>query len=77
MKTGTLAMITFSLIMRDAADGQVAVVLYLFRNDEVASVTTIATVPRSQSTMVLIKSRVHLRRAGVADASEAYQRKAG
>ena len=70
-------MITFSLITRDATNGEVAIVLYLFRNDEVASVTTIATVPRSQATMVLIKSRVHLRRQGVADANEAYQRKAG
>ncbi|HEX4764745.1 MAG TPA: hypothetical protein VH414_00550 [Lichenihabitans sp.] len=70
-------MITFSLITRDAGDGEVAIVLYLFRNDEVASVTTIATVPRSQATMVLIKSRVHLRRQGVQDANEAYQRKAG
>ncbi len=70
-------MITFSLITRDASNGEVAIVLYLFRNDEVASVTTIATVPRSQATMVLIKSRVHLRRHGVADANEAYQRKAG
>ncbi len=70
-------MITFSLITRDATNGEVAIVLYLFRNDEVASVTTIATVPRNQATMVLIKSRVHLRRQGVADANEAYQRKAG
>lgn len=70
-------MITFSLITRDAANGEVAIVLYLFRNDEVASVTTIATVPRNQATMVLIKSRVHLRRQGIQDANETYQRKAG
>lgn len=70
-------MITFSLITRDATDGQVAIVLYLFRDDEVASVTTVATVPRQQATMVLIKSRVHLRRAGVADANEVFRRKAG
>ena len=63
-------MITFSLIRRDLPNGHVAIVLYLFRKDDVASVTTIATVAPNLATQIFMKARVHLRKSGVRDASE-------
>ncbi len=70
-------MITYTLITRDLTEGQVAIVLYLFRDDEVASVTTIATVARNAAAVMLMKSRAHLHKVGVPDADEPLLRAAG
>ncbi len=63
-------MITYTLITRDLADSRVGLVLYLFRNDDVASITTIAAVARKTAPELLGKSRAHLRSLGIRDADE-------
>ena len=61
-------MISYSLIRRDLPDGLAAIVLYLFRNNDVASVTTIATVPPGLAMSIFMKARSHLRKNRVKDA---------
>ena len=63
-------MITFTLIRSDAADGRVAIVLYLYRAKTLASVTTIAIVAPGAARMLFNESRAHLKRLGVRDACE-------
>ena len=63
-------MITFTLIRSDTADGRIAVVLYLYRDKKLASVTTIATVVAGTARMVFNESRAHLKRLGLRDACE-------
>ncbi len=63
-------MITYTLITRELGDSRVGVVLYLFRNDDVASITTIAAVARRAVAELVNKSRAHLQSLGIRDADE-------
>lgn len=69
-------MITYRLFRSDASDGLVAVVLYLYRDMAVASVTTIATASPPVAIRLFVESRIHLRRLGVPEADKAALRAA-
>ena len=61
-------MITYKLFRSEAANGLVAVVLYLYRDQATASVTTIATEAPRVAIRLFVEARIHLRRLGVPEA---------
>ena len=63
-------MISFTLSPTPLDNGQIDVVLRLYRRGKLASVTSIATVHRSVASMVMLRCRVHLRTLGVGEASD-------
>ncbi|HEX4766071.1 MAG TPA: hypothetical protein VH414_07315 [Lichenihabitans sp.] len=63
-------MISFTLSPMPLDNGQIDVVLRLYRRGKLASVTNVATVHRSVASMVMLRCRVHLRNLGVGEATE-------
>ena len=69
-------MITFTLTRSDNADGQVAIVLHLYRNGRAATVKTIATVAPHAVRNLFMSARLHLKKLGIQDESDTCLREA-
>lgn len=61
------AVILYSILRTDTPEGLVSVVVYLYREGEIASITTVATVPPLRAAAVIAKVRDRLHRFGAGE----------
>ena len=59
--------ITFALAPRLQTDGQVAIILHLYRGNRRASSTTLTTCARQSAPLAMQKCRSHLQKLGVVE----------
>ena len=69
--------VRFLLVCRDLTDGRTALVLHLYRDEKLASKTTISVAEDGIARMMLLLSRMHLFKLGLREHSPRLPRAAG
>ena len=61
-------MITYKLLRSAATNGRTSLNLYLYRDQELSRIATIATVEPTIAVRIFVEAQMHLKRLGIAPA---------